>query len=128
VWNQYFQYIPYMMKVKRIDLAHISFGTKNIGVTRCSIFFDFHLWNMESIGFTCNLVFIANFHVLHLKKFYANFFFHLSGGVAAVAVRALVEICINDISVVRLQIWDLGYPSSFGLDFKMLKSLEQTQE
>jgi hypothetical protein len=53
---------------------------------------------MESIVFTCK---IANFHVLGLlylkDEFRAKFFFRLSRGVA---VRSLVEICIDDISAV----------------------------
>jgi hypothetical protein len=69
---------------------------------------------MESIGFTCkkNHFFIANFHVLGLfvpkKQVQSEKNFRLSRdvvGVAGVAVRALVVICVDDISaVLELQI------------------------
>jgi hypothetical protein len=53
---------------------------------------------MESIGF----FFIANFHVsgffIPKKQVLSEFFFRLSCRVAGVAVRALVKICIDDIS------------------------------
>jgi hypothetical protein len=48
---------------------------------------------MESFGFTCKNKIIANFHILRLKKK-----IRLPRGVAGVAVRSLVEICIDDIS------------------------------
>jgi hypothetical protein len=71
---------------------------------------------MESIGFTCKTIFSnANFHVLGL--FVPRKKIRLSRGVAGVVVRALVEICIGDISA-ALTTTDLRFrlPSSFGLD------------
>jgi hypothetical protein len=79
------------------------------------------------------LFFIANFHVLGLVtyKFRAKKKIRLSRGVA---VRVLVEICIDDISAVLrttdLRFW-LPFVSWAGLMhliLRILKSLEQTQE
>jgi hypothetical protein len=83
------------------------------------------------------IFFVANFYVLGLfipKKPKKNF--GLSRGVAGVAVRALVEIRVDDISAV-LRATDLRFrlPFVMGLfdaphtqNFEILKFLEQTQE
>jgi hypothetical protein len=58
--------------------------------------------NKGSVGSTCKK--IANFHIVGLfipkNKFIAKKMFRLSRGVAVVAVRVLVKICIDDISAV----------------------------
>jgi hypothetical protein len=68
---------------------------------------------MESIGFTCNFFLLQIFtfeDFLYLKnKFRAKNFFRLSRGVA---VRALVEICVDDISAV-LRATDLRFRLPF---------------
>jgi hypothetical protein len=92
---------------------------------------------MESNGFTCNF-FIADFHVLGIfipkNKFRSKKKSRLSRGVAVVAVRALVEICIDVISAV-LRATDLRFRLPFvtwarlmHLILRILKSLEQTQK
>jgi hypothetical protein len=68
VWNQYFQYILYMMKVKiwctsraHVYLPHI--------LIMGSAFFTCHIWNMREVLVSCREKrknFIANFHVLGL--------------------------------------------------------------
>jgi hypothetical protein len=66
------------------------------------------------------LLIFAFYDFLYIKyKFRAKKKFRLSRGVAVVAVRTLVEICIDDISVVLRatdQIRDFVYPSSYVLD------------
>jgi hypothetical protein len=74
---------------------------------------------------------IANFHVLGLfmlkNKLRAKKKFRLSRGVAGVAVRALVEICVDDISAV-LRATDLGFQLPFdswtGLMHLILRTLK----
>jgi hypothetical protein len=81
---------------------------------------------MESIGFTCKKK-----KIKPKKQVKSEKKFRLSRGVA---VRALVEICVDDISAV-LRATDLRFRLPFvtwaglmHLILRILKSLEQTQE
>jgi hypothetical protein len=64
--------------------------------------FNFPQMKYGKCWFHLQFFFIANFHFLGLfttkKQVKSEFFFRLSRGVAGVAVRVLVEICVDDIS------------------------------
>jgi hypothetical protein len=90
---------------------------------------------MESTGFICEKEkIIANFHVLELfvpkEHIKSEFLYRLSRGV----VRALVEICIDDISAVlratnlRFQLPFIIWAGLMHLILKILKSLKETQK